>query len=65
MGVTLRLPLLPIDVNECAENPNICGTGRCINTDGSFRCECPLGYTLDLTGFECVGEAQEWGDFSG
>ncbi|XP_067329714.1 fibrillin-2 isoform X2 [Anolis sagrei] len=42
------------DVNECAENPGICINGACINTDGSFRCECPFGYNLDYTGVQCV-----------
>ncbi|KAL8177494.1 UNVERIFIED_CONTAM: Fibrillin-2 [Gekko kuhli] len=42
------------DVNECSENPGICVNGACINTDGSFRCECPFGYNLDYTGVNCV-----------
>ncbi|XP_051766700.1 fibrillin-2b isoform X2 [Ctenopharyngodon idella] len=42
------------DMNECVENPGICGNGLCINTDGSFRCECPFGYNLDYTGVNCV-----------
>ncbi|XP_033615292.1 fibrillin-3 [Fukomys damarensis] len=42
------------DVNECAENPGLCGNGLCVNTDGSFRCECPPGYGLDPTGVSCV-----------
>ncbi|XP_063820322.1 fibrillin-2 [Pseudophryne corroboree] len=42
------------DVNECIENPGICANGHCINTDGSFRCECPMGYNLDYTGVNCV-----------
>ncbi|CAM4730920.1 unnamed protein product [Leuciscus chuanchicus] len=41
------------DLNECVENPEICVNGRCINTDGSFRCECPAGYTLHHTGTRC------------
>lgn len=51
------LPPLPSsDVNECAENPGVCANGHCVNTDGSFRCECPFGYSLDYTGISCVGE---------
>ncbi|KAK6492730.1 fibrillin-2 [Huso huso] len=42
------------DVNECVENPGICSNGHCINTDGSFRCECPMGYSLDYTGVHCI-----------
>ncbi|PKU36869.1 hypothetical protein llap_12825 [Limosa lapponica baueri] len=42
------------DVNECSENLGVCINGACINTDGSFRCECPFGYNLDYTGVNCV-----------
>lgn len=49
-------PPPPADVNECAENPGVCTNGLCVNTDGSFRCECPFGYSLDFTGIRCVGE---------
>uniref|UniRef100_A0A8D1TIW8 Fibrillin 3 n=1 Tax=Sus scrofa TaxID=9823 RepID=A0A8D1TIW8_PIG len=42
------------DVNECAENPGVCSNGLCVNTDGSFRCECPFGYSLDFTGVSCM-----------
>ncbi|TSK16121.1 Fibrillin-2 [Bagarius yarrelli] len=43
-----------IDLNECVENPGICHNGHCINTDGSFRCECSIGYTLNYTGMHCI-----------
>ncbi|XP_061331610.1 fibrillin-2 [Pezoporus flaviventris] len=42
------------DVNECLESPGVCSNGHCINTDGSFRCECPMGYNLDYTGVHCI-----------
>lgn len=45
-------------MNECSENLGVCINGACINTDGSFRCECPFGYNLDYTGVNCVGEAR-------
>lgn len=45
-----------LDMNECLDNPGICQNGICINTDGSFRCECPFGYNLDYTGVNCVGK---------
>uniref|UniRef100_A0A8C4GMH3 Fibrillin 2b n=1 Tax=Dicentrarchus labrax TaxID=13489 RepID=A0A8C4GMH3_DICLA len=44
------------DMNECLDNPGICQNGICINTDGSFRCECPFGYNLDYTGVHCVDD---------
>ncbi|PSN36908.1 Fibrillin-2, partial [Blattella germanica] len=42
------------DLNECTFMPNACDGGDCINTDGSFRCECPTGYVLDETGKKCI-----------
>ncbi|KAF6093704.1 fibrillin 3 [Phyllostomus discolor] len=42
------------DMNECAENPNICASGLYVNTDCSFHCECPLGCSLDLISISCV-----------
>ncbi|XP_069561799.1 fibrillin-1 [Brachyistius frenatus] len=41
----------PKDIDECLNDP--CINGQCINTDGSFRCECPMGYHLDISGFTC------------
>ncbi|KAM6963384.1 fibrillin-2b isoform 6-T6 [Aplochiton taeniatus] len=42
------------DMNECLDQPGVCQNGICINTDGSFRCECPFGYNLDYTGVHCT-----------
>ncbi|KAJ8714767.1 hypothetical protein PYW07_002992 [Mythimna separata] len=47
-------PNLTQDLDECKVRPDVCKGGRCINTDGSFRCECPPGYTLNPTGLVCV-----------
>ncbi|XP_050313522.1 fibrillin-2-like [Anthonomus grandis grandis] len=44
------------DLNECELMPNVCEGGECVNTDGSFRCDCANGYTLDETGKKCVDE---------
>uniref|UniRef100_W5N6L7 Fibrillin 1 n=1 Tax=Lepisosteus oculatus TaxID=7918 RepID=W5N6L7_LEPOC len=41
------------DLDECSADPNTCKNGQCINTDGSFRCECPLGFRLDFSGVNC------------
>lgn len=35
---------------------DVCAGGVCINTDGSFRCECPIGYVLDSTETICIDQ---------
>ncbi|MGH0184884.1 UNVERIFIED_CONTAM: hypothetical protein FKN15_016249 [Acipenser sinensis] len=51
-------PTIPVafvsDIDECRVLPNLCKNGQCINTIGSFRCHCNLGYTTDLTSTSCV-----------
>ncbi|XP_060119379.1 fibrillin-2-like [Heteronotia binoei] len=42
------------DVNECEVFPGVCPNGRCVNSRGSFQCECPDGLTLDGTGRLCL-----------
>ena len=42
------------DFNECAMMKDLCSGGSCINTDGSYRCECPKGFDLDTTGSRCT-----------
>ena len=51
--------LPPADIDECKVLPNLCKNGQCINSIGSFRCHCRLGYTADITGTACVGESGE------
>uniref|UniRef100_A0A8C3RBV6 Fibrillin 3 n=1 Tax=Cyanoderma ruficeps TaxID=181631 RepID=A0A8C3RBV6_9PASS len=41
------------DIDECKVLPNLCRNGQCINSIGSFRCHCRLGYTPDITGTAC------------
>lgn len=43
------------DINECLAMPDACTLGRCVNTDGSYRCECPPGYTVTAAGTDCRG----------
>lgn len=38
-----------MDIDECAENPNICSNSNCVNLLGSYTCECPQGYEVDST----------------
>lgn len=43
------------DINECQVMPDLCRNGQCINTIGSFRCHCNVGYKADFTATSCVG----------
>ena len=37
--------MLYLDVDECEMNGNICESGYCENTHGSFICHCEEGYS--------------------
>lgn len=43
------------DVNECAD-PTTCISGTCVNTAGSYTCECPPDFELNPTRVGCVGK---------
>lgn len=43
------------DINECTMQ-GVCHNGECLNTQGSFRCTCKPGYTLDQ--MRCVGKTE-------
>lgn len=46
------VPILLLDINECATNP--CHrNGFCMNYPGGFACNCSTGYTGN--GFACTG----------
>ena len=49
-----------MDIDECAMT-DICGSGDCVNSAGSYTCQCHIGYTLSETGDTCVDvdECQE------
>ena len=59
-------PACDVDINECARGLAKCGTGAvCINTKGSYDCECPLGSTGNgKTACDDTAAAVELDDFS-
>ena len=42
------------DIDECRQR-GTCRNGRCVNTQGSFRCECNTGFVLSADGSYCTG----------
>lgn len=53
-------PLLSTDVNECSElntRMSLCKNAKCINTVGSYQCECLLGFTVSDKPNYCVEAA--------
>uniref|UniRef100_A0A3B4YU56 Latent-transforming growth factor beta-binding protein 4 n=1 Tax=Seriola lalandi dorsalis TaxID=1841481 RepID=A0A3B4YU56_SERLL len=42
-----------VDVNECEMLGSVCGEAQCVNTDGSFLCECPSGQDYKLNVAKC------------
>ena len=52
----LLSPFSLTDINECTETPGICGNATCINTEGSYQCECAYGFTYDEMSSLCLGK---------
>lgn len=46
---------LLLDIDECLRDPTLCRGGRCVNTPGSYKCECPEGHELTTNGKACKG----------
>ena len=42
------------EINACELMPGACQHGSCVNTVGSFRCECNNGYEFDEDSHQCV-----------
>lgn len=48
------------DIDECTEQPSVCGSHAiCNNHPGTFRCECVEGYQFSDQG-TCVGKFPRW-----
>lgn len=43
------------DIDECRTMFGVCENGRCINTPGSFTCQCQRGYELTANQ-NCIGQ---------
>lgn len=50
------LSFYAIDIDECSEDPTICGEGTCANIQGSFKCMCPDGYVPMIGEKGCMGK---------
>ena len=46
---------LSLDKNECLENENLCEHGSCVNTVGSYMCNCASGFQSEETKTKCIG----------
>lgn len=47
------------DIDECRISPDLCGHGACVNTPGSFECECFEGYESGFMMMKnCMGEQE-------
>ena len=53
--ISFNLLRFCLDMDECTQISGICGNGTCVNTAGSFRCNCHSGFRLDRRGY-CQGE---------
>lgn len=45
------------DMDECADNVNLCENGQCLNAPGGYRCECEMGFTPTEDSKACQGAA--------
>ena len=46
--------------NECKNNDGLCEFGNCVDTVGSFKCECNEGYVPSKNGKRCIGKFVSW-----
>lgn len=67
ISITLSKQLLSLpfqclsvsDIDECRISPDLCGHGACVNTPGSFECECFEGYESGFMMMKnCMGKLE-------
>ena len=55
LAFEIKLNLFYIDIDECELGISRCQQ-QCINTEGSYRCDCRFGFQLNLDdNYTCIG----------
>ena len=49
------LTFIITDFDECLGNNGNC-SHVCVNIEGSYYCECPVGYNLQTNKYDCEGK---------
>lgn len=44
------------EIDECTLMPTMCNHGSCMNTPGSFECQCNRGFMYDIDSHQCIGK---------
>ena len=58
LTILCSYPFILLDYDECA-NPadySCVGNQQCINTVGSYTCNCSIGYQFNVTQQQCIGK---------
>ena len=53
LDISFYKSCFPADINEC-QLQGVCPNGECLNTMGSYRCTCKVGFGPDPTFSSCV-----------